>query len=179
MKFYAGDEEPLKDKILSSSQINELMKEIKLNICNYNKEQFNINEDIELNIEIKNIKTLYINIYEINTENYYYSNKINFDENISLEGIMPTFEDKLNFNEKPQLLLDKKISLSKIPKKRGLFVIELIGNGHVSRAVIQRGNLKCIYKNTVNGLVVYLLDEDNKILKGEKSERIRCFFKCD
>ena len=169
MKFYAGDEEPLKDKILSSSEINELMDEIILTIFDYNKEEFKINEDIELNIEIKNIQTLYVNIYEINTENYYYSNKSNFDPNISLEGIMPTYEDKFIFNEKPQLLLDKKISLSKIPKKRGLYVIEFIGNGHVSRAVIQRGNLKCIHKNTVNGKVIYILDEENKILKGEKT----------
>ena len=169
MKFYAGDEEPMKDKILSSGEINELMKEIQLTICDYNKEKFNINEDIELILEIKNIQTLYVNIYEINTENYYYTNKSTFDSGISLDGIVPTFEDKFTYNEKPQLLLEKKIQLPKIPKKRGLYVVEFIGNGHVSRAVIQRGNLKCIHKNTVNGKVLYILDEDNKILKGDKT----------
>ena len=138
-------------------------------ICDYNKEKFDINEDIELTLEIKNIQTLFVNIYEINTENYYYMNKNVFDSGISLDGIVPTFEDKYTYNEKPQLLLEKKISLGKIPKKRGLFVVEFIGNGHVSRAVIQRGNLKCIHKNTVNGKVLYILDEENKILKGEKT----------
>ena len=169
MKFYSGDEEPMKDKILSPQEISDLMKEIKLTICDYNKEKFNINEDIELSLEIKNIQTLFVNIYEINTENYYYTNKNAFDSSISLDGIVPTFEDKYTYNEKPQLLLEKKISLQKIPKKRGLFVVEFIGNGHVSRAVIQRGDLKCIHKNTVNGKVFYILDEENKILKGEKT----------
>jgi hypothetical protein len=169
MKFYSGDEEPMKDKILSPQEISDLMKEIKLTICDYNKEKFNINEDIELSLEIKNIQTLFVNIYEINTENYYYTNKNTFDSSISLDGIVPTFEDKYTYNEKPQLLLEKKISLQKIPKKRGLFVVEFIGNGHVSRAVIQRGDLKCIHKNTVNGKVFYILDEENKILKGEKT----------
>ena len=169
MKFYSGDEEPIKDKILSSQEINDLMKEIKLTICDYNKEKFDIKEDIELSLEIKNIQTLFVNIYEINTENYYYSNKNAFDSSISLDGIVPTFEDKYTYNDKPQLLLEKKISLGKIPKKRGLFVVEFIGNGHVSRAVIQRGSLKCIHKNTVNGKVLYILDEENKILKGEKT----------
>ena len=169
MKFYSGDEEPMKDKILSAQEISDLMKEIKLAICDYNKEKFDINEDIELTLEIKNIQTLFVNIYEINTENYYYTNKNVFDSGISLDGIVPTFEDKYTYNEKPQLLLEKKISLGKIPKKRGLFVVEFIGNGHVSRAVIQRGNLKCIHKNTVNGKVLYILDEENKILKGEKT----------
>jgi hypothetical protein len=169
MQFYLGSEVPTKDNILNRSEIDNLMKEIILHICDYNKESFSINDDIELILEIKNIQSLYINIYEINTENYYYQNKTDFDNNISLEGITPTFEEKLTFNEKPQLLLEKKISLSKIPKKRGLFVVEFIGNGHVSRAVIQRGNLKCIHKNTVNGKVLYILDEENKILKGDKA----------
>ena len=168
MQFYLGNETQTKDGILKREEIYNLMKEIILNISDYNKERYNINDDIELILEIKNIQTLYINLYEINTENYYYQNQKEFYTNISLEGIIPTFEDKLTFNEKPQLLLEKKISLSKIPKKRGLFVVEFIGNGHVSRAVIQRGNLKCIHKNTVNGIVLYILDEDNKILKGDQ-----------
>jgi hypothetical protein len=77
MQFYLGSEEPTKDNILSSYTINELMKETKLSICDFNKEEFNINDDVELVLEIKNIQTLYVNIYEINTENYYYSNKKN------------------------------------------------------------------------------------------------------
>ena len=168
MQFYSGSEIPTKDEILSRGKIDKLMEESILTICDYNKERFNINDNIELFLEIKNIQTLYINVYEINTENYYYSNKEIFDNNLSLEGIVPTFEDKLIFNEKPQLLLEKKVSLTEIPKKRGLFVVEFIGNGHVSRAVIQRGNLKCIHKNTVNGKVAYILDEENNILKGDK-----------
>ena len=169
MQFYLGKEEPLKDNTLSSYEINNLMEETILTICEFNKESFNINDDIELTLEVKNIKTLYLNIYEINTENYYYSNKKRFDETISLDGIVPTYEDIFSYNDKPQLLTEKKVPISKLLKKRGLFVVEFIGNGHVSRAVIQRGNLACIHKNTINGKVLYILDEENKICKGEKT----------
>jgi hypothetical protein len=169
MQFYLGSEEPTKNNILSSGLINDLMKETKLSICDFNKEAFNVNDDIELFLEIKNIQTLYVNIYEINTENYYYSNKKKFEDDISLDGIVPTYDDIFSYNDKPQLLLEKKISLSKVPKKRGLYIVEFIGNGHVSRAVIQRGNLRCIHKNTINGKVLYILDEDNKICKGKKT----------
>ena len=169
MQFYLGSEEPTKDNILSSNEVNDLMKETQLTICDFNKEVFNVKDDVELVLEIKNIQTLYVNIYEINTENYYYSNKKKFDNNITLDGIVPTYEDIFSYNDKPQFLIEKKISLNKLPKKRGLFVVEFIGNGHVSRAIIQKGNLKCIHKNTINGKVLYLLDEDNKICKGEKT----------
>ena len=169
MQFYLGKEEPLKDNLLSSDEINNLMDETILSICDFNKKTFNINDDIELILEIKNINTLYLNIYEINTENYYYSNENNFDESISLDGIVPTYEDIYSYNDKPQLLTGKKVLISKLPKNRGLFVVEFIGNGHVSRAVIQKGNLRCIHKNTINEKVVYILDEENKICKGEKT----------
>ena len=169
IQFYLGNEQPTKDNILSPEEISDLMKETQLTICDYNKEEFKVNDDVELILEIKNIKTLYVNIYEINTENYYYSNQKKFEDNISLDGIVPTYEDIYSYNDKPQLLTQKKISISKLPKKRGLFVVEFIGNGHVSRAVIQRGNLRCIHKNTINGKVLYILDEENKICKGEKT----------
>ena len=81
MKLYSADEDSLKDGILSSYEINNLMQEIILNFLPHNKQNFKIEEDIELFLEIKNIQNLYINIYEINTENYYYTNLAEFDQN--------------------------------------------------------------------------------------------------
>ena len=79
MQFYLGNEEPTKDNILSSNEINDLMKETHLTICDFNKETFNINEDVELVLEIKNIQTLYANLKEattiynkINKKKYYW-----------------------------------------------------------------------------------------------------------
>ena len=63
MQFYLGNEEPTKDNILSTFEINDLMKEIQLTICDFNKETFNVNEDVELILELKNIHTLLVKIY--------------------------------------------------------------------------------------------------------------------
>jgi len=41
MQFYLGKEEPLKDNTLSSYEINNLMEETILTICEFNKESFN------------------------------------------------------------------------------------------------------------------------------------------
>ena len=73
MQLYSGSDAPTLKGILSPEEINNLTKKILLNIIDDNKEIFKINDDIELNIEIKNIQKLYVNIYEINTENYYYT----------------------------------------------------------------------------------------------------------
>ena len=105
---------------------------------------------------------------EINTENYYYTNKCTFDYNISLEGLIPTYEDTYTFNQSNQILFYENITINQIPKnKRGLYIIEFIGKGYVSRAVIAKGSLTLIHKNTLNGILFYILDETNQICKGE------------
>ena len=169
-KFLNGDEEITKTNNLTSNEINDLMQKTILEICPHNKEKFLIDEDITLELDIKNIQTLFVKIYEINTENYYYNNQNeDFDNKISIEGILPTYEEIYNYNDKPQILNRKKLTLSKIPKKRGLYIIEFIGNGNVSRAIIHKGGLNIIYKETIYGKLIYILDENNNICKGENT----------
>ena len=151
--------------------MNEIYKETKLNICAFSKLQFALDEDIQLTLEIKNIETLFIKVYEINTENYYYTNKKQFDNNLKLEGLVPTHEEEISYKHyKPQLVSYETITLSKIPKnKRGTYIIEFVGNGYVARAVITKGALTLIYKNTSNGIILYILDENKEICKGENT----------
>ena len=48
-------------------------------------------------------------------------------------------------------------------------MIDFIGNGLVSRAVIKKGNFSLIYKNNNLGHTIYILDENQNILKGENT----------
>ena len=165
-KVLKGSEEKIGDQ-LTSGELSELIKQVKLEICDFNKKKFEVNESIELILNVKNISTLFIKIYEINTENYYYTNKKPLDPSITVEGIIPTYEDVYTYSDKPQVLCRKKIVLEKIPKKRGMYVVEFIGNGHSSRAIIKKGGLTLIYRNTHDGQVFFILDEEKNICKGE------------
>jgi len=60
-----------------------------LTICNCNKKFYKSGEEIKILIDIKNIQSLTIKVFEINTENYYLKKKTTFDNNLSLEGINP------------------------------------------------------------------------------------------
>jgi len=52
--------------------------------------------------------------------------------------------------------------LDKIP--RGVFVIELIGGGKRIRTTIDKGMLKLTNQITENGLILHVLDKNNRIL---------------
>jgi hypothetical protein len=53
--------------------------------------------------------------------------------------------------------------------KVGLFIVEFIGNGMSSRAVIKKGSLSLIHKPTIAGHLAYVLDENKKICNGPKT----------
>ena len=168
--FYQGVEDPEFLNMLSQEELNYLMNETILKLRNNeNKEIFKIDEEVVILLEIKNIKNLYLKIYEINTENYYYTLRKEVDEAVPLDGIIPFFEKNFFITDKPQILIKKKIKIKYLPKKRGLYIIELIGNKHVSRAVIQRGFLQYSYKDTPYGQIVYILDENKNICKGRNT----------
>ena len=61
------------------------------------------------------------------------------------------------------------LTLPELTDKVGLFIVEFIGNGMSSRAVIKKGSLSLIHKPTVAGHLAYILDENKQICKGTKT----------
>lgn len=155
-------------KYLGQSAFEKLINKTEITICKHNKERFAVDEDVELDLDIKNIQTLFIKIFEINTENYYYNQKTAFDTSISLEGLVACSDETFIYNEKPQIKKRKNFKFSSIPKKRGLYVVEFIGGGYSSRAIIKKGNLSIINRETSLGNTIYILNEKSEICKPSK-----------
>ena len=86
---------------LLGSEYEQLVKKIELTICPHNKKNFDIKETVLIEVDVKNIQTLFVKIFEINTENYYYTKKTNIDSAISLEGLIATYEENFIYNETP------------------------------------------------------------------------------
>ena len=60
-------------------------------------------------------------------------------------------------------------TFKELDNRVGLFVIEFIGNGHSSRAVIRKGNLSIIHQPTIAGHVVFILDDKKTVRKKRES----------
>ena len=168
-KIYKGEESEEMIKFFGSSEYENIIKETKITLCSHNKTSFEINEPVMLDLDLKNIQTLFIKIFEINAENYYYSRKAPIDNTISLEGLITTHESTYSFNLKPQKLIRKQFELTEIPLKRGFYIIEFIGNGYSSRAIIKKGRLNLVTRSTTVGKMLFILNEKSEICKSEKS----------
>lgn len=111
-----------------------------------------------------------VKIFEVNTDNYFRKNMTSFTSDINLDGLIAKYEVDCDYTDKPSNM--RHTETFKFPQfngVRGLYVIELIGNGISSRSIIQKGNLSLIHKSTIAGHFAFILDEDKAICKGKQT----------
>lgn len=65
--------------------------------------------------------------------------------------------------------------------KSGLYIIEFMGNGKMSRCVVKKGMLQLIHKSTPAGHLCYIIDGDKNICKSERTGvwLNKKFYKCN
>jgi hypothetical protein len=101
---------------------------------------FSVDDPVKLKLYIKNVKTLIVKIFEINTFNYYSTFYKEPDTRINIDGLSPTHEIIFTYDSPPFLRSLKAFDFPQI-NKPGVFVVEFIGNGKSSRALIRKGKL--------------------------------------
>lgn len=57
--------------------------------------------------------------------------------------------------------------MEELKDKKGLFVIEMLGNGHLSRAIIKKGSLSLIYRSLSMCQVCFIIDENQKVVSSD------------
>ena len=157
---------------LKDSEYDEILKRTEMTICEHNPKEFKINEDIKIDIDFKNIKSINISIYEINSENYYLETKAPLNSLFNIEGIIASnnMDIKIEGGENPFKRIRKTIELNQIEKgKPGIYLVEILGKGISSRIIIKRGRLNLITRNTSKGLLCQIINENNEIMKDDKT----------
>lgn len=125
-------------------------------------------EEVKLKVELKNVQTLYIKIFEFNTETYYKKTLQEFSPDINLDGLVASNEKVVDtFKDRPSTKkFIETFSFPELSNRVGLFIVEFIGNGVSARVVIKKGSLSLVHKPTIGGYACYILDENKKICSG-------------
>ena len=170
-KIYKGEDIKFDEKYISKEEYDKIIKSTEITICEHNKKEFKIDEDINIDFDFKNVKSINVSVYEINTENYYLAKESPITSLINVEGIIATetFDLKIEGGESQTKKIRKNVEFKKIEKKPGVFLIEILGNGISSRLIIKKGRLNLITRNTSKGLLCQIINEKNEILKDEKT----------
>ncbi len=113
---------------------------------------------VTLDVWLKNTPSLLVRVYEINTANVHRAGE-EVNTGLDLDGLTANLEQKREFKDAPILRTKQTFSFPELNGKRGVWIIEFIGNGKASRALIRKGGLRTIVRQTSAGTAVTVLDE--------------------
>ena len=136
---------------IDASEFKRISDIVSLKFLPETKEKFKIDDLVELCVEVKNITTLHCKIFEFNTLTYYRKTMKPFETSIDLDGLESSIEKTFEFNQQPNCTHYEKFQFPELTGRVGLFIIEFVGNGKSSRAVIKKGSLSLIHKSTIAG----------------------------
>jgi hypothetical protein len=153
--------------LFSPDQIQALQRRVDMDFAFTNRELFAPDEAPHLDLYVKNVKKLIVRVFEINTLNYYRDQQKPVDIQINLDGLVPNYEKEEQYNEIPLRRVLRSFEFPQI-KKRGVYIVEFIGNGRISRALIRKGELRVQERISTAGHIFRVLDEMNRQI--EKAE---------
>ena len=148
--------------MISTSQVQNLRDRIDLSFAHDNAQSFTPNKKIDLKVWTKNIDKLIVKEFEINAFNYYLKNGKEVSTAIELDGLSAS-RDRIIESKLPPIRRSQKTFSFPDLKKRGVYVVEFIGNGISSRALIRKGALRLLEKIGPAGHEFRILDESNQL----------------
>eukprot|EP01083_Nonionella_stella_P073566 199050_1 len=161
-------------KVLGGAQnVARFRDRVDIDLASFNPKTFSVDEEVALNVFIKNVPRLVVKIFEINTLAYFRKHRSALTTDLNLDGLAPQHEVTFRFDSpdtdfSPFRREGRRIPLPQIPPRRGVYMVDLVGAGTSARAVICKGALRYTLRQGVAGQVFSLFNEaDEPIQKGE------------
>ncbi|QDV55920.1 hypothetical protein [Rosistilla oblonga] len=126
---------------LSPEDQKALQERVEVTLAATNSEYQSIDEPAALHVDIKNVDELMIRTYRINTEAYCRAGRKPLSTAIDLDGLVANHSRSLKYDLPALRRHRQRIELPEI-QGRGVWVVDLLGGGRRSRALIRRGDLR-------------------------------------
>jgi len=147
--------------LLPPASYQAIKDRVDLDFAFTNSTEFAADELVSLDLDIKNVDTLIVKVFEVNTQNYYREKLTEIGPHIDLDGLVAKDEATSTYREPPVRRVRRHFEFPKLDA-RGVYVIDFIGNGKSSRAVIKKGRLRYLVRSSVAGQIFHVYDESNR-----------------
>ncbi|QEL15260.1 transcription antitermination NusB family protein [Limnoglobus roseus] len=138
-----------------------IKERIDIDFAYTNKADYAADEPVKLGVAVKNVSSLLVKVFEINTVNVYRATQKEIDTDITLDGLVANSEKVYAYTEAPLRRVDRTFEFPELTKP-GVYVIDFIGGGKSSRALIRKGRLRPIVTVGTAGENVRVVDEANR-----------------
>ena len=116
---------------------------------------------VALDLAVKNVPELAVRIFEINTFGHSLKQLTEIDTDIPLDGLTPTVEFTIPSQDDPLKKSVRHVDLPQLAKP-GVYVVDFVGNGRSSRALVRKGKLRALVVGTGSGQRFTILDDSGK-----------------
>jgi hypothetical protein len=143
---------------LTPDQQKQLRDRIELRFAPHNPQFFSASDTPRLQLEVKHVEEVLVKVYQINPRNYYRTHNAPIHTGIDLDGLVANVEHTLTFNHPADRRHLETLDLPEL-EGRGVWIIDVLGGGQRSRALIQKGTLSSVQRLTDAGHVLRIFDE--------------------
>ncbi|MDB6151414.1 MAG: hypothetical protein JWQ44_2862, partial [Chthoniobacter sp.] len=123
-------------------------------------------DEVTVGVTIKNTPKLIVKIYEINTLAFFMAQKRPLNTDLNLDGLVANSEQTHEGEASPFRRVTRSFQFPELKGKRGAWIIEFIGGGKSSRALIRKGQFKVLPQSGPAGDLLTVLDEANAPVPG-------------
>lgn len=151
--------------MLTPAQVQSIRERVEITFRQENPDEFTARDEVTLKVDLKNVKDLIVKVYEINTHNYYLDQQREISTDLNLDGLVANQEKRYQFEQASLIRHEESFTFDSMRGKRGVWVVEMIGNGISSRALVRKGKLQYLSNTTPGGEMVQVVSEDNEWIK--------------
>ncbi|QEL20900.1 hypothetical protein [Limnoglobus roseus] len=138
-----------------------IKERIDIDFAATNKTDYAADEPVKLAVAVKNVPSLLVKVFEINTVNLYRNTQREVDTDINLDGLVANSEKVYAYTDAPLRRIDRTFEFPELTKP-GVYVVDFIGGGKSSRALVRKGRLRPVVTVGAAGEKVRVVDEANK-----------------
>jgi hypothetical protein len=157
-----GDPERNFSDLGSENAAASLRTRVELQFAPQQRQLFAAEDEVALLVDVKNVADLTIRVFTLDEYRYLQEHGRAIDLTLDVEGFAPAVERQERFPEPPLRRVRRTIALPEL-RGPGLHLVELIGNGMRSRALIRKGALYAMVRSTAAGPEFTVFDEAGRL----------------
>ncbi|MDH4451579.1 MAG: hypothetical protein QE570_00170 [Verrucomicrobiota bacterium] len=151
--------------LITPTEFQALKDRVDIEFPATNAPQFLPGDDIAFDVIVKNTPKLIVKIFELNTLNFFQTQQRQLNTDLNLDGLVANSEQTHAFDGGPFGRTRQKFAFPDLKGKRGAWIIEFIGGGRSSRALIRTGQWHLLQQTGPAGDLILVLDEKRQPVK--------------
>jgi hypothetical protein len=145
--------------LLTPSAYQKLKGRVDLDFAAANPAFLAPESDVSVDVWVKNAPKLIVKVYELNALNYFLTQRKQLNTDLPLDGLVANAETTHAYDDPAVRRVRRTFTFPELKGRRGAWMVEFIGGGKSSRALVRKGRWHLMQRTGPAGDVLTVLDE--------------------